>query len=377
MVHYVEFSEEVFDLTPKERMLTALSRGKPDRLPVTIHQWQSYHLVNFMGGRSEIEAFESLGMDASATFYPSCRMIETRDWRETAVSHERDGVVITNYQVTTPKGNLTYQISSNAFTSWYSGHLIKQPEDIFLFRDYFPRMELKREELTAHYDRLGDGGIARCDVPNFQGGCYQAAQVLYGTEQLIYACYDEPDWVHEFLEIILQRKLEYINEQLRYAKVDLVETGGGGSSDTVISPALHEEFCLPYDKRLHKAVHDVGFPVVYHTCGGMKNILGLIAQNGCDASETLSPPEIGGNIRRADRSHLKQSLNGIALIGGMDQINLLTSGTAAEIRTEVFRLFEDFGKDGGYILSACDHFFEAPVENLRVYTEAARECVYS
>jgi hypothetical protein len=30
-------------MTSKERMLIALSNGKPDRLPVTIHQWQPYH----------------------------------------------------------------------------------------------------------------------------------------------------------------------------------------------------------------------------------------------------------------------------------------------------------------------------------------------
>jgi hypothetical protein len=34
-------------MTPKERMLTALSGGTPDRLPATIRQ--DYHLRTFMG----------------------------------------------------------------------------------------------------------------------------------------------------------------------------------------------------------------------------------------------------------------------------------------------------------------------------------------
>jgi len=34
------------------------------------------------------------------------------------------------------------------------------------------------------------------------------------------------------------------------------------------------------------------------------------------------------------------------------------------------------GYEGGYILSCCDHFFETPPPNLRVYAEAARSCVY-
>ncbi|KKL83228.1 hypothetical protein LCGC14_1976910, partial [marine sediment metagenome] len=40
---------------------------------------------------------------------------------------------------------------------------------------------------------------------------------------------------------------------------------------------------------MHDALHEHGFLVTYHTCGGMMNILDLIIENGTDASETLSP----------------------------------------------------------------------------------------
>jgi len=42
----------------------------------------------------------------------------------------------------------------------------------------------------------------------------------------------------------------------------------------------------------------------------------------------------------------------------------------------VQRLFEGFGRDGGYILSLSDHFFHTPPDNLRIYADAAKECVY-
>jgi hypothetical protein len=64
------------------------------------------------------------------------------------------------------------------------------------------------------------------------------------------------------------------------------------------------------------------------------------------------------------------------MIGGMDQFNLLTSGTPGQIRAETRRLFEGFGRDGGYICSASDHFFETPVENLKAFAAAGLECVY-
>ncbi len=362
-------------MNSKERMLTALHRGIPDRVPATVHQWQSYHLKTYMHGDTEIEAFKEIGLDAAATYYPAYYKIPTRDWVETLTIRHKGDITITDHLVSTPDGELSYQISSNKFTSWYSENLIKDYGDIYIFKKHYPRMAIKRKELEQYYTLLGDAGIARCGIPSFQGGCYQAAQVLYGTEKLIYACYDNPEWVHEFLNTLLERKLEYIDEQLRYAKVDLVETGGGGSSDTVISPAFHKEFCEPYDRKIHDAIHRVGLPVVYHTCGGMMNIMDCILVNGCDASETLSPPEIGGNI--VDGAKVKEKLGSkLALIGGMDQITILTNGTPKQVKDEVKRLFKVYGKNGGYIMSACDHFFEVPVDNLKAYAEAAKECVY-
>jgi len=51
-------------MTSKERMMRALRREKPDRLPVTVHQWQGYHLDHYLGGISDLEAFKIFGMDA-------------------------------------------------------------------------------------------------------------------------------------------------------------------------------------------------------------------------------------------------------------------------------------------------------------------------
>ena len=106
------------------------------------------------------------------------------------------------------------------------------------------------------------------------------------------------------------------------------------------------------------------------------HILDLIIENETDASETLSPPGVGGNI--AEPQEVRKAFAGkVAMIGGMDQFNILTSGSREQIRGEVHRLFEGFGKDGGYILSASDHFFDTPPENLRTMAEAARECTYA
>jgi len=360
-------------MTSKDRMMLALSGKKPDRLPVTIHQWQDYHLKHYMNGLSDIEAFLDTGMDMAITRYPFVFPEDTR-WK-IAVGKSHGENRLQDYTVSTPKGTLRWQTATNEYTTWVTENMIKNDEDIFLYRDYSPVPSVDKSVFQKTWDGIGDDGILRTFLNGYQGGCWQDACELYGTEKLIYATFDKPEWVHEFLGILLDKKLRFINDHLKGSKVDLVETGGGASSSTVVSPDLHREFCLPYDKKLHEALHAVGLPVVYHTCGGMLGILDSIAANGCDASETLSPPGIGGDI--ADPQVVMDVLGGkVALIGGMDQLNLLAQGSAGQIRSEVLRLFRGFGLEGGYILSACDHFFHLDRDRLKTFAQSAKDCVY-
>lgn len=373
-------------MTPKDRMLTALRREKPDRLPVTIHQWQQYHLDTYLGGCDALEAFKAVGMDASIQYFEAMGQfwipdaekyaINTPDWRDeiTVVDPNPDKKIV-HHRIVTPRGELTYKTGANQTTTWITEYLIKRHQDLDLIEAFMPIASLNREAIRREYDRIGEAGVLRGFVWGDQAGCWQHACCLMDVQKLIVETFDNPDWVHRLLEVLLEKKLRFIEQSLLGAKFDLIETGGGASSDTVISPKLHREFCLPYDRRMHRALHDAGLISTYHTCGGMANILDLIVENETDASETLTPPACGGNL--TDPGKVRHVLGGrVAMIGGMDQFNVLTSGTPEAIRAEVRRLFEGYGRDGGYILSASDHFFDTPVENLRVYAEAAKECVY-
>lgn len=362
-------------MTPRERMLAALSRGVPDRLPATIHQWQPYHLKKYMRGMSDIEAFRSVGLDAAITLWDVNDGKSTPTWQvETVTTPLNAEEWRIDTTITTPEGVLTQREEANDKTTWTVDYLIKQPEDMLLVKKYLPVPVLRKEEVDATKALLGDGGILRGLVFGEQAGPWQHATCLVGVEKLIMLTYDDPGWVHELLQALTEKKLQFIDQSLRGAAFDLIEMGGGAASSTVISPKMFKKFCLPYDRALHDALHAAGHKLVYHTCGGMMPILELIVENGCDASETISPPGVGGDAVPAE---VKRRIGDqVCLIGGLDQINLLGSGTPEEVRAEVHRLFEALGPGGGYILSASDHFFEAPVENLRALAEAAKECMY-
>lgn len=361
-------------MTSKERLMLAINREKADRLPVSIHQWQSYHLENFMEGMTDLEAFQKVGLDAQIQYSAegvSC----SKKWEdETIIISDETDKKITHHTIHTQEGTLSYKTEGDQKTTWITEHLIKRDEDIHLIKKFMPVPHLNLKPISKKYEDIGDNGILRGFVWGDQGGCWQHAACLYNISDLIMATYDKPDWVHELLRILLNKKLQYI-ESMRGAKFDLIETGGGAGSSTIISPNIFKEFCLPYDKQMHEALQDLGFRVTYHTCGGNLGIEEYIIATGADVSETLAPLSVGGN---QEPWEFKEKVGDrIALIGGLDQFNVLTTGSKETIRKQVFELFKKVGKNGGYICSASDHFFETPVDNLIALADAARECVYA
>jgi uroporphyrinogen-III decarboxylase len=371
-------------MNSKERMMLAIAGEKPDRLPVTVHQWQGYHLDQYLDGRTPLQAFKKIGMDAAIQYFADMGQFwlvdadyskfSTPTWRDEVaiVSNDPDHRIY-HHTIHTPEGILTYKTAGDRKTTWITEYLIKRDEDIYLIEKFMPVPSLDLEPLARVYDEVGDHGIVRGFVWGDQAGCWQHAACLMDITELIMKAMDQPQWVHELLSILLKKKLQFI-ETMQGAKFDLIETGGGSASSTLISPDLHDTFCLPYDRKMHLALHELGFKITYHTCGGTLGIEEMIVANGADASETLAPKSIGGN---QEPWELKAKIGKrMALIGGMDQFNVLSRGTAEEIRRQVHLLFDKVGYDGGYILSCADHFFETPVNNLQVYSDAAKECAY-
>ncbi|HNT87087.1 MAG TPA: uroporphyrinogen decarboxylase family protein, partial [Candidatus Hydrogenedentes bacterium] len=361
-----------------------LRRGRPDRLPVSVHQWQGYHLDTYLGGISDLEAFARFGMDAQIQYFQDMGQFwlvdadytkfSTAQWRDevTVVSDAPDNR-ISHHTIHTPEGALTYKTAGDRRTTWITEYLVTHDDDIELIRQYMPVPALDPRPVAKRYNEVGDAGILRGFVWGDQAGCWQHACCLMDVNDLILACLEKPDWTHAFLRVLLDKKLRFI-ESLKGARFDLIETGGGAGSSTVVSPAIHWEFCLPYDRAMHDALHDLGFLVTYHTCGGTLGIEEMIVANGCDVSETLAPPGIGGNQQPWE---FKAKIgNRLALIGGMDQFNVVTEGTAEQIRAAVRLLFEKVGYEGGYVCSLSDHFFDAAPEKLQAFADAARECVY-
>ncbi len=376
-------------MTSKQRMLTALTRGVPDRLPVTSHHLMRYFLDRYLDGASDQEFFEQFGMDAYTWLVPirgvsgmswvdDYGMLQSEDWRIEREALDTGAFPGTRYTVHTPRGQITAEIQKNIYTEWMTERPVKRKSDIDLLAEYLPAPVCDLAAVNARAAEFGERGLVRGHIPCFdlygQPGCWQDAACLVGIEKLILETYDDPAWVHALLKILQDRKLVYIGS-LNGAAYDLLELGGGDASSTVISPRIFDQFVAPYDSVLIRAAHEAGQRIVYHTCGGMMPLLERIAAMEPDAMETFTPVGMGGDtdLRQAKR----RIGDKVCMIGGFDQFHFFIDNTVEQTRAEVRRCFDEAGGGGGFILSPSDHFFDADPALIAAFADEARQCTYS
>jgi uroporphyrinogen decarboxylase len=362
----------------RARLVDALDRRLPDRLPVTTHHLMPSFLRT-IGGIDERTFFDRFGLDAILWATPLVRPLEDGGpgWRLERERIPDADYVTTRYRFLTSRGTLTTVLQDDGRSAWVRERLLKRKEDLEILEaiELDPRCDAGA--VAAAVTEIGDRGIVRGAVPGFpvygQPGCWQDAAVLFGIEPLVLATFSDPGWVRRLLEIVQRPKLAFLRSA-RGAPFDLLELGGGDASSTVISPAIFDTFVAPFDSPLVDAAHDAGVRVVYHTCGGMMPFLERIADLRPDAMETFTPREMGGD---ANIGEAKRRVGGrVCLIGGFDQFHGFVGCTPAETRAEVRRLFEQAGGGGGYILAPSDHFFEADEALLEAFADEARRCRY-
>jgi len=123
-------------------------------------------------------------------------------------------------------------------------HLIKDKNDIDIFAKYMTLPLCNINEVNRIAVEYGSRGIVRGHIACFDGfgqpGCWQDFACLFGIEKLIYNTFDDPEWVHTFLAVLMDRKVHFIRS-LKGAMYDILELGGGDASTTVISPGIFDE----------------------------------------------------------------------------------------------------------------------------------------
>lgn len=226
-----------------------------------------------------------------------------------------------------------------------------------------PRVGQGRTSVYIEGVRKAKGIIT--DIPVFCGviGPYSLAGRLFDMTELMMECFDSPEEVGVLLSKATEFLIEYL-EAYKAAGADgviLAEPAAG-----LLSPAMAEEFSMPYVKRIFDAVGSEDFVLCYHNCGNsVVGMAGLIAGLGADICH------FGNAIRLKDILPLMPS--DTVVMGNVDPLAFRNAGVEA-VRDSVQRVFDDCSGYENFMLSSgCDIPADSSWENIDAYFEKVRQ----
>ena len=193
---------------------------------------------------------------------------------------------------------------------------------------------------------------------------------LTGMEEGLMAILDNPEKTLEILDKTCEWSIALAVAQVRRG-ADAIKISSPFAGSGFLSPDMYEEFILPFESRLAKAVRDEGKPIYTHTCGAIGDRLELICQTGVSGIECLDPPPLGDvDIKEAVELLNKK----IFIKGNVDPVNTLLRGDIDAVRADVTNIVEASRAMEGFILSsACSIAPPAPPENLKHMVDVCRE----
>ncbi|GHU67646.1 uroporphyrinogen decarboxylase [Clostridia bacterium] len=156
--------------------------------------------------------------------------------------------------------------------------------------------------------------------------------------------------------------------------IDIVQFGDdlGTQNGPWMAPEMIRDIFVPHYKKLWDYVHNHSKCKVFmHNCGAISLLLGYLIDAGLDI---INPVQT--TAANMDPVMLKREFGKDLTFwgGGCEAQGVLTTGTPEEIRDQVRKRIEIFGKDGGFVFNQIHNVLaNVPVENVLALYDAAYE----
>ncbi len=220
------------------------------------------------------------------------------------------------------------------------------------------------KDLAAEYEVTLNGRPLEIRVTiGVPGGPIPDAYALAG-ERLFVWMLEHPQRVHRLMDTLTKAFIN-LQRHVRALRGDgIAGLYMGCDAGEMLSPALFEEFVVPYYSRCYEAFAGVRG---LHMCGRIDHLLPLIANR-------LAVTHLVGFGFSTDPTLLVRYLGGRAVMsGGLNPVLLLEGPTDA-IKRETRRYMDVFAPCGGYILQDGNNVAPGtPLSHLRAVLEAASQ----
>jgi uroporphyrinogen decarboxylase len=329
-------------VTTRERMYRILNHKEADRVPIvdqpwagTIRRWIREGMPDNADYRDyfNIDKVERIGVDISPR-YP-VKLVEETD--RYVIYTTGWGVTLKQFKEedSTPDF-IDFKVNSSA--AWQDAK--KRMLDINEGKVDFAYLE-------ANYPRwVENGSFIQAD---FWFGFDVAHSWMSGTETILVAMLEEPEWVMDIFDTYLTCCIKYFDMVWdRGFKFDSIywPDDMGYKNTTFFSKDLYEKLLKPFHKRAVYYAHEKGVFAHLHSCGNVMNFLPDIVEIGVDI---LNPLEVKAGM---DPLRIKKAYGEkLSLHGG---VNAVLWSDSEKIIEEIKRVVPKLKENGGYIF-ASDH----------------------
>lgn len=367
-------------MTPRENLLRIFRHETPEWIPIVGHV-DPYNQPS--RERMPSELAEALGnvqwQDGSTVTFSRYLGIDIMDYMGPPLRSERRNVTVDSVQSgedtintwRTPRGDLreVRRRCREDGTSYVIKHMVKGPEDLPALAAVFEDEEFEVDPDGARRVRsrkalIGEGGMLMFFMPGTPMGMMY--RQYSGVETLAYLWADAPRALGDLFSVMEKSHLEQFRLAARFDADALV--GMDDTSTTVISPAMFEESSLGYTDRVSDIAHRAGKLYFHHSCGLIRDLLGLYRRTEMDAVHAFTVPPIGDATIAEGRRMLGDR---ITIIAGLQQLAGPMDDREA-VRSSVREMFEDAGP-GDHLVLWLAAYPDKTVEQTQFLLEECRK----
>lgn len=348
-------------MTTQERFRRIFEKKEADRIPIIDQPWQGTLNRWYAEGMPQGMAWEDyFGVDKLGQVYgdfsPRYPVKILEETKEYVIATTGWGVTLKNFKVpdSTPEF-LDFKIKDS--NVWQEAKR-RMTEDI----DRFDMERIQRE-----YPKWKAEG--RWLQANFWFGFDVAHSWMSGTETILIAMLEEPEWVMDIFNTYLDLSIAQYEKLLKLGyRFDEVYwcDDMGYKNTTFFSMEVYRELLKPVQKRAVEWIHKQGMYAHLHSCGYIMPFVPELVEIGVDA---LNPLEVKAGM---DSVFLKQKFGDtLTLHGGM---NAMYWEDIEATLQEIQRLVPILKQGGGYIFSS-DHSIPNSVslENYKAIVNCVKE----
>jgi len=203
---------------------------------------------------------------------------------------------------------------------------------------------------------------------SFSFTLFERAWILRGMEDLLVNMLSDPTSVDEIMDKILEYDLGMLEDVLKY-DIDGVLFGDdwGQQSGLIFGRRLWRRFIKPRVEQLYALTKKSGKAVFIHCCGKVQELFPELIEMGLDVFNPFQPEVMDPYMMKM------QFGRQLSFYGGVSIQRLLPYGTPQQIDSEVKRLLDEVGCQGGFIIAPShDMPGDIPLENLIAFINAVQ-----